>query len=202
MNSSVSQILLRLRAADRATVLIALAAVAVAIYSGWLATQYVDATSEGERLATEVRDLTDAIRALGDSDPNSPTDLDRMRGEFESQTGRFTFDHDDDVIALLSEQAKEARLGLGSVSAREAGSTVIGPLAYRIRKLDIRLEGRPERIYAFVDALSTAAPSVSVDALRMGGFGQAPWAVMELSFYIEPKETAGASADSTPGQTP
>ena len=186
MALSISQLLLRLRSADRSLLVALAAAAAVLFYTGMLGMQYVSGSSRAADLRVEAGQLIDVLDSVAGAHTATGSLFANEEARFAERQARFSFASDDEVIHLLSEHVRTWRVRLESAIARGSGVITDGSLTYRVQKLDLRLEGQPSRLLAYIDALSTDIPGLEVDVVRMGGFGQAPWATLQLSLLLDP----------------
>ena len=199
MALSISQLLLRLRSADRWLLVALAAAAAVLLYTGMLGMQYVGGSGRAADLRLEAGQLIDVLDSVAGTRTATGSPLADEEARLAERQARFSYESDDAVIHLLSEHARTWRVRLESAIARGSGVITEGSLIYRVQKLDLRLEGQPSRLLDYIDSLSTDIPGLEVDVVRMGGFGQAPWAALQLSLFLDPVSVDPVSNQGSTG---
>ena len=187
MSTSIVQLLWRLRAANRVVLAIVVAGLALLAYNGAMGFRYWEDHSRGGGLQEEAHGLLARARHSEAVMPSLRLELDERTALLQERGERFVYAHDDELIRLVSSIARASGVMLTSVSA--AGGTVLtsGPLSYTLRMLTVRVSGSTADIYGFVTSLSDAAPALTVRSARLGDLADAPWAVLELSFLLDPK---------------
>ena len=189
MSTSIVQLLWRLRTANRVVLAIVVAGLALLAYNGAMGFRYWESHSRGGVLQEEAHGLLARARHSEGVMPSLRLQLDERAALLRQRGERFVYAHDDELIRLVSSIAGASGVTLTSVSA--AGEAVLadGPMSYTIRTLEVRVTGSTAGIYGFVDSLSDAAPALTVRSARLGALSDAPWAVLELNFLLDPRPT-------------
>ena len=186
MTLSFVQLLARLRTVDRRLLVMVLVAMAALLYTGNLGLRYLSDTERAQELEREIRQLAAVVENLGERNAPALSGLANQQALLEEEALRFSHASDDDLILLLSEAALESRVHPASVNARAAGTRREGMLEYGVRRINLRVEGRPRNVLDFIDAVSLVVPGARIESVSMGGFPEAPWASLEFEFLLDP----------------
>ena len=186
MTLNFNQMLAQLRGMDRLPLAALVLSAFALFYAGSLGLQWWNSVGLAGELKIQTQQLRVAVNNIDQNEQGSATTAAERQSLLTSETARFSFLADDDLIALVSDTSRDVHVRVGSAGTHDAGTRIEGPLEYRVVVLDARVEGQVARLFDFIDSLSESAPGLSVLSARMGGFGQAPWLVVELEFLLEP----------------
>jgi hypothetical protein len=191
------QLLVQLRGVERSLLIAAVLTLGALLYAGNLGVQWWGDLGQANELRAQIEQLKTALTTVGQNgDPDSGGTIQERQQELGEVLERFTFATDDDIIGLVDEISREARVKVAAAGTQEAGDRVIGTQAYRVRAASFRVEGQVSRMLDFIDLLSAAAPNVGVVSSRMGGFGQAPWMILDVEFLLDPQPITPAASGS------
>ena len=186
MSTSVFQLIGRLRAANRLVLVLLVIAAGMLAYDAWLGLRYWNGLGRGTAALAEAQSLLGSARGPSGDIAAIEQQLAPSEALLESRSAALSFEHTDELIELVARTAREAGVALGSINVTEAGRRASGPLSYGVLGLSIRVSGSTQRIYRFVDALSGAAPGMTVRGARLGNLSGAPWATFEIEILVDP----------------
>jgi hypothetical protein len=169
-------------------VLIAAAVVLLAlVYSGSLGLQWWGDLGQADQLQAQIQQLQTALNSGAQDGAATSASLEERLQELGETLERFSFTTDDDIIGLVDAISRDARVTVASAGTKDAGTRVIGSQVYRVRTANFRVEGQVTRLLDFIGLLSDAVPSTGVPSSRMGGFGLAPWLILDVEFLLDPQ---------------
>lgn len=187
MSTSVFQLIERLRAANRVVLVLLVLGAGMLAYDAWLGLRYWDGLSRGTAAQTEAKALLAAARGPSGVAAVIEAQVAPTEELLESRSARFGYEHTDELIELVAATARTSGVALASINIAEAGRRADGPLSYRMLSLTIRVTGGTEAIYGFLDALSEAAPGMTVRSARLGNLSGAPWASLDIDVELDPE---------------
>jgi hypothetical protein len=195
LTSNFGQVLAQLRGLERSILIAAAITLGALLYAGSLGLQWWGDLGQANELRAQIEQLQTALTTVGQSGDAGDTIQERQR-ELGEALARFTFATDDDIIGLVDQISRDARVTVAAAGTQDAGTRVIGTQVYRVRAANFRVEGQVTRLLDFIDLLSAAAPNVGVMSSRMGGFGQAPWMILDVEFLLDPQPIAPTESGS------
>ena len=187
MSTSVFQLIERLRAANRVVLVLLVLGAGMLTYDAWLGLRYWDGLSRGTAAQSEAKALLAAARGPSGVAAVIEAQVAPTEELLESRSARFGYEHTDELIELVAATARTSGVALASINIAEAGRRADGPLSYRMLSLTIRVTGGTEAIYGFLDALSEAAPGMTVRSARLGNLSGAPWASLDIDVELDPE---------------
>ncbi|MCH7481570.1 MAG: hypothetical protein IIC95_02385 [Chloroflexi bacterium] len=187
MSTSVFQLIERLRAANRVVLVLLVLGAGMLAYDAWLGLRYWDGLSRGTAAQSEAKALLAAARGPSGVAAVIEAQVAPTEELLESRSARFGYEHTDELIELVAATARTSGVALASINIAEAGRRADGPLSYRMLSLTIRVTGGTEAIYGFLDALSEAAPGMTVRSARLGNLSGAPWASLDIDVELDPE---------------
>ena len=187
MSTSVFQLIERLRTANRVVLVLLVLGAGMLAYDAWLGLRYWDGLSRGTAAQSEAKALLAAARGPSGVAAVIEAQVAPTEELLESRSARFGYEHTDELIELVAATARTSGVALASINIAEAGRRVDGPLSYRMLSLTIRVTGGTEAIYGFLDALSEAAPGMTVRSARLGNLSGAPWASLDIDVELDPE---------------
>jgi hypothetical protein len=191
---SVSQLIARLRNADRVLLAVAVLTLLGLLYSGNRTLAWWDAHSQATSLRLEAQQLQTAISNARAGGATGTTTLAQYQAQLDAETAGLEHTTDDVIIGVMGDLARESRVMLASAGVVSAGSTTVGPVTYRIVKVSARVEGQLSRLYEYIDLVSRTVPSSAVVSARLGGFGLSPFVTLDIEMLVDPRGTAAGSA--------
>ena len=187
MSTSVFQLIERLRAANRVVLVLLVLGAGMLAYDAWLGLRYWDGLSRGTAAQSEAKALLAAARGPSGVAAVIEAQVAPTEELLESRSARFGYEHTDELIELVAATARTSGVARASINIAEAGRRADGPLSYRMLSLTIRVTGGTEAIYGFLDALSEAAPGMTVRSARLGNLSGAPWASLDIDVELDPE---------------
>ncbi len=187
MSTSVFQLIERLRTANRVVLVLLVLGAGMLAYDAWLGLRYWDGLSRGTAAQSEAKALLAAARGPSGVAAVIEAQVAPTEELLESRSARFGYEHTDELIELVAATARTSGVALASINIAEAGRRADGPLSYRMLSLTIRVTGGTEAIYGFLDALSEAAPGMTVRSARLGNLSGAPWASLDIDVELDPE---------------
>ena len=187
MSTSVFALIGRLRTANRLFLVLLVAGAGMFVYDASLGLRYWDGLSRGTAAKTEARSLLASARPPSGVTAELEAQLAPNEALLESRSAGFSYEHTDELIELVAATARTSGVALASINIAEAGRRADGPLSYRMLSLTIRVTGGTEAIYGFLDALSEAAPGMTVRSARLGNLSGAPWASLDIDVELDPE---------------
>lgn len=185
-----SQLLLQLRRMERSILIAALISIGALIYAGSLGLQWWGELGQADELRAQIQQLQTALSTVRQDGSTTGVTIPERQQELASQLERFTFTTDDEIIGVVDDISRDARVTISSAETKDAGNRAIGSQIYRVRSATFRLEGQVTRLLDFIDRMSVASPGLGVTSSRMGGFSQTPWMILEVELLLDPKPTA------------
>ena len=187
MSTSVFQLIERLRAANRVVLVLLVLGAGMLAYDAWLGLRYWDGLSRGTAAQSEAKALLAAARGPSGVAAVIEAQVAPTEELLGSRSARFGYEHTDELIELVAATARTSGVALASINIAEASRRAEGPLSYRMLSLTIRVTGGTEAIYGFLDALSEAAPGMTVRSARLGNLSGAPWASLDIDVELDPE---------------
>ena len=155
-------------------------------YFAFLGFHYLDVSMQSSASKEKIGELQDAfLEAL--------PDIDGMRSQQESRARavedlRATFDHGDvsELMAIVSNMAREASVGLVSMVVGGSQAETVGGIEYRLQPMTITLVGSSEEMTGFFSALHRELPIFSVADLSISSPGRGSTGQARLLLYTLP----------------
>ena len=174
----------------------ALLAIALLGYYSILGMRYLNASGEVASLNSEIQLLS---RRLG---PASP-DMEALKAEQESLGQQleglrdlYSYQEADDLVAIISDTARETAVALGLVAVADSHLETEGEIQYRIQPMTATIQGKAVDIYWFLSLLQQKVPVASVIGIGFSGLEGLPTAQIQLLFYLSPE--AASEKQETP----
>lgn len=184
------QLLAQLRGLERGILLAALVSIAALFYAGSLGLQWWGDIGRSTELRGQIEQLQAAVSTVLQRGESSSVTIAERQQQLDSALERFRFTTADDIIGLVDDVSRDARVIVASAGTQDAGSRVIGSHIYKVRSASIRVDGQVTRLLDFIDRLSVASPGMTVISSRMGGFGEKPWMTLDVEFLLDPQPTS------------
>lgn len=191
---SVSQMLLRLRTADRTLLAVAAVALIALLYAGNQGLAWWSNYSQAGDLRQQALQLQTAIANARVDGTSAGITLDQYETQLDEEAANLTYATDDEIVGLLGDLARDSRVQLTSVAIAGAGTRTVGPVTYRVVNISARIEGQLSRIYAYMDLVVETSPSTSIVSVALGGFELTPSASLELELLVDPQPAAGSAS--------
>jgi hypothetical protein len=185
MTLSLSQVIAKIRSMERIVLVMAALTIAALLYAGNLGVQWWSDSARAAELDLQAAQLRVAVDRIT-SEGSLTATLAEQQAALERETARFSYASDDEVIGLVALVARDARVQVGSVGTQEGAPRIEGPMTYRVRVLDVRLNGHITRLLEFVDALSSSVPGTSFSDVRLGGLTESASMTVLIEFLLDP----------------
>lgn len=189
---SVSQIMERLRTADRVLLAVALLAGIALIYATTQGYSWWRSYAQAGDLRTQAYQLQTAIANARTGGSDVGTALRQHQAQLAGQAANLTFTTDDQILGLLGDVARQSHVTLVSASLTNKGMRASGPTTFRVISISARVESQLTSIYGYIDNLRQAMPTTSVVTSHLG-FGVAPFATLEIEMLVDPTPTPAGS---------
>ncbi len=177
-----------------------LIAVGIALYYGILGTRYWVASEDLSTANDKNDELEQAIGVPIPDEEALKEELNEREERLEEWKRLFSYEgyqkwadlyrfegqeETDLLLAIVTAKAKEAGVRLSRVSVLEPGTETDGDLEFQTQSLRLELQGDTHRqIYDFLSGLYKSVPIVGIPNIILSGFGGAPAAKVDLSFYL------------------
>jgi len=174
------------------TVAILLLAMGVLGYYAVLGVRYWNAAQHIEVLTAQAEQLTAAQRRA--ALPVAPATNSPER-KLDALQGLFSYSSTDEMVAIASSAARDARVSLVSVSVGEAQPKTQGSVKYQTQPLSLRVQGGVDAIYRYLERLQQMAPSATVTDVRLTSLDGLPLAQAQVLFYRSPEPATPTSKE-------
>ncbi|MEE8518020.1 MAG: hypothetical protein V3S98_02720 [Dehalococcoidia bacterium] len=186
MTISLSQFLAQLRTINRFVLAFWTILFVLVVYYGFAGNGYWGSYLRSGELQDLARQFAAVPPASAQGGETAQSELDAQLAILDQRTARISYATTDELIALLVEVAREERVTLGTVSLRTGPTETVGPMTYETRTADLRPKGRVRAIYSFIEALSVAAPSATIEEAQFGDLDTEPFGNLKIKFFVNP----------------
>ena len=164
-----------------------LLAIVLVGYYLFLGVRYGLAFQQMASLAGQIEQKSQGAFVLPDSEA---LELSLATGEQLLQEHRVWYSrpHKNDLMAQLSDVARESRVELISVTGADPLEETRGTVQYQVQPMTVNIQGdEPEDIYRFISLLSEPPPVATVSSISISGFDGGSTAQIRFLLFFLPE---------------
>ena len=173
-----------------ATRIAILVAAVLVLWTGFQGTRYAMASRELVPLETQISALEDKIGAPIPAVGELEEELDSRKQQLEGWKPVFTyggFPQTDPLVEIITNTAIESGVNLEAIGLDPARAFVKDKVQYQAQPVNLSLTSSAHSdVSVFLFLLSKKLPFFEVESIDFAGFGEEPFASMELLFYVDP----------------
>jgi len=171
-------------------------AVGLFLYFASQGVRYWQSAGDNAALRDEIGTLERATGALPPEIQEQEEELETKQLQLEILKQRFEYPATDTLMAIVSDVARSASLGLVSMTAQDVVVEIRGGLQYSVRPISVVLEGPTTSISIFLSGLYKQVPMVVASNARMVNLDTSPSTQIQLRFYLSPEPAPKVEEDT------
>lgn len=161
--------------------------VALLSYYTFLGARYWKASQQAPALDARVQQLLRVTRQELPEEVIAQTELESAEERLKALRQLFIYPQTDDLLGIVAATAKDARVGLLSMTAGEQQTRTIDGITYQVQPITVSLLGEAGSVFKFISLMHQKVPVLSVARFGVASLDSTPSTNVQMQVLLSPE---------------
>ena len=156
-------------------------------YYGVLGARYLKVSQEFPSLTSQIQQLARGPRGQAPEEQLMMVELESTQLRLDELQSLFDYPETDDLMAIMSDTAREIPLVLRSITIGDASTEILNGTLFQVQPVNVKVKGKADSIYGFMLLLQEKIPVIVVTSIRLSDIDAKPNGQIDFVVYLSPE---------------